>query len=385
MASRAAMSLAGFTLAAALFHAGSALAQQQAPAVTVAKPLQAQVVDYDEYTGRFEAVQQVDIQAQVSGYLDAIHFEDGQLVQKGDLLFEIDPRTYQADVDAAQARLESARSSLALAGLDLKRAQKLLPSGAATQETVDTRSATQEAAQAAVDAAAAALKTAKLNLGFTKITAPVSGRISSAKADVGNLIQGGSASATVLTSIVSVDPVYFVFDLSESEFLRYVRVSGGDLRAAASAGTTEVAVRLLDETMFDRTGHIDFIDNNFNQGTGTIRMRAVFPNSDGLLIPGVFGRLRLPVSAPYQALLLPDRAILSDQDNKLVMVVGDDGVVKPQPVVLGDLFNGMRIVKSGIGPDDKVIIDGLLRAHPGAAVTPQEVTLDASGQGQSAQ
>lgn len=387
MASRAALHLAGLAIAAGLLQASAAAAQQapQAPPVTVAKPLQRQVVDYDEYTGRFRAVQAVVVQAQVSGYLDSIHFTDGQLVKKGDLLFEIDPRTYQAAVDAAKAELEKAQSGLKLAAIDLKRAERLLPSGATTQETVDTRRANYLAAQANVDVAKADLEKAKLNLSFTKITAPVSGRISNTKVDVGNLIQGGGSSSTVLTTIVSVDPVYFVFDMSETEFLRYAKVHGKDLRPAPGQPGPQVEVRLLDETSFHRKGHLDFIDNRFDRATGTIRLRAEFPNSDGLLLPGIFGRLRLPVSAPYQALLVPDRAIVSDQANKLVMVVGKGNVVKPQPVTLGGIFDGLRVIKSGLAPNDEVIIDGLLRARPGAPVTPQETTLDASAQAQGSQ
>ena len=306
MASRAALPLAALALVAILVPAADARAQQaQAPAVTVAKPLQQQVVDYDEYTGRFQAIEEVQIQAQVSGYLDAIHFTDGQLVEKGDLLFEIDPRTYQAAVDAAQAKLESAKSARDLATQDLKRAEKLLPSGASSQETVDTRRANQEAAVAAVDQANADLETAQLNLGFTKIAAPVAGRISSAKVDVGNLIQGGGSSATVLTSIVSVDPVYFIFDLSESEFLRYERLHGGGLRASATNGATQVAVHLLDETSFDREGHIDFVDNQLDRRRHDPRARRVSQQGRVAARPAMFGRVRLPGREPYQALFDP--------------------------------------------------------------------------------
>jgi len=350
--------------------------EQGPPPVTVARPLTATVVDHDEYTGRFEAVRQVEVEARVSGYLEEIHFVDGQLVAAGDLLYVIDPRPLEAAVARARAEVARAESVLTLAQLDLGRAEELLPEGATTQETVDTRRATRDTADANVAVALAELRTVELELSFTQITASIAGRVSSTNVDIGNLVSGGSAGTTVLTTIVSENPVHLVFDISEAAFLSYARLNG----TGAEGFSADVELRLLDEAEFTRKGRLEFVDNAFDASTGTIRLRAIFDNPDGLLVPGLFGRLRLPASAPYEALLVPDRAIVSDQNDKLVMVVGADNVVMPQKVELGGMHGGLRVVRSGLATDALVVIDGLLMARPGAPVTPQETTLTLAAQ-----
>lgn len=375
MASRAVCLIVLGLLAAAM----PARAQQGGgPPVTVAHPLQATVIDYQEFTGRFEATESVYIQARVSGYLDSIHFVDGQIVAEGDLLYTIDPRPFQADLARARAELTRAQSQLQLADVDLGRAEQLATGGNVSRETVDTRRATREVAAADVAAASAAVRAAELELSFTEITAPIAGRISSTRIDVGNLVTGGiNSTASVLTTIVSESPIDFSFEISESTYLTFARVRG---TREGTAGAETVSLHLLGENTFDRKGKLDFIDNAFNLGTGTIRLRAQFDNPDGLLIPGLFGTLRMASSAPYQALLVPDRAVVSDQNHKLLMTVDAEGKVVPKVVELAGMQDGLRVVRSGLEAGDLVIIDGLLMARPGATVTPQETTLTAQDQ-----
>ncbi len=359
-------------LVSLLAAAAPARAQQGgAPTVTVAKPLVATVTDHQEFTGRFQAVEYVSIEARVSGYLESVHFVDGQMVQAGDLLYTIDRRPFEADLAGARAELARAQSQLELAQLDLARAEELLPEGAISRETRDNRAATRDVAAADVAAAQAAVRTAELNLSFTEIKAPIDGQISSTRVDVGNLISGGAGTTTVLTTIVSENPIYFYYDISESTYLDFVR-----LRSSGNTAVAEtVKLHLLGESDFNRTGKLDFIDNAFSQGTGTIRMRASFDNTDGLLVPGLFGTLQMVSSQPYQALLVPDAAVVSDQSSKLLMTVDADGKVKPVPVTLGGMQGGLRVVKSGITADTLVITEGLLMVRPGAPVTTQETTL----------
>jgi RND family efflux transporter MFP subunit len=359
---------------AVLLVAGASAAQGQAPQVSVAVPVQGKVTDYDEFTGRFEAAEHVSVQARVSGYLNSVHFQDGQLVNAGDLLFVIDPRPFEAVVARAQAALARAESQVTLSELEVARAERLLSTNAMAREEVDSRRAALRAARADADAARADLRAARLELEFTRVTAPVAGRVSSTLVDVGNLVTGGAGAATALTSIVSRTPIFFTFDVSESDYLGYVRLSGADRQSLDTQGRTRpVQVKLIDESEWTRSGELDFVDNQFNQATGTIRMRASFSNPDGLLVPGIFGRLRLAASSEYEALLVPERAILSDQSHKMVMVVGADDVVEARRVEPGPLHAGMRVIRDGLHSGDRVIVDGLLRARPGAKVTPQSV------------
>ncbi len=341
------------------------------PPVTVAAPLKQKITDWDEYTGRFTAVQSVELRARVSGYLDAIKFTDGQLVEKGQLLFVIDPRPFQAALDKAQADLKQQQSRQELAASELLRAAKLLEAHAISQEEYDTRADSARQSEAAVASARAAARSAALDLEFTEIRSPIAGRIGDRKIDIGNVVSGGSSSSTLLATIVSQDPIYFEFDGSEADYLRYVRLSQSGTRPSSRDAANKVYVRLMDESKWTHEGKMNFVDNQLDSGSGTVRGRAIFANAGAVFQPGMFGRLRLIGAGDYDALLLPDEAIVSDQATKLVMVVNQDGVVTPHKVTLGAKVDGLRVVKSGIAATDQIVISGLTRARPGAKVTPQ--------------
>jgi len=372
-------SLPALLLAALPFLAGqSALAQSAPPPppVTVSHPLEREIVEWDEYTGQFAAVEYVEVRARVSGYLTQIHFQDGQLVKKGDLLFVIDPRPFQADLDQAQANLERDKAQVVSANLDLARYSELAKKEFAPQQQLEHARATAEGAIATVKADEAAIAQAKLNLEFTHVMAPVGGRISSHQVSIGNLVVGGSTGTlTLLTTIVSLDPIYFTFDMSESDYLGYQRALEKGLMTTAQDSAVPAYVRLADERGWPHEGHVDFIDNQINGGSGTIRARAVFTNPSLLLTPGLFGRIRVPGSEPHQAILIPDSAIVSDQSRKLVMTVAADGTVAAREIRPGPTFEGLRIVRSGLGAADTIVINGLLRARAGTKVTPQAGTI----------
>ena len=338
--------------------------------VTVTTPRQGVITEWDEYTGRFVAFEQVEIRARVSGYLQDIHFTDGERIEQGDLLFTLDPRPFEAAIASAKAELERAQTNLTLGKQELQRAIRLVSQKAMSQEELDVRSATMKARQADTAAAKAALQIVELDLEYSRISAPISGQISNNTIDVGNLIQAGGGQ--VLTTIVQQEPVFFVFDLSESSYLKYKRQrnAAGDTSLVDQAWT--VRVRLLDEQDYQHNGQVDFVDTRFDQSTGTIRLRALFDsNANGLLLPGSFGRVRLPAAQPGPALLIPDVAILSDMAKKIVMVVDQDNVVQPRKVELGPLYQGLRVIRSGLKKDDRVITKGLLRVRPGVKVVPQ--------------
>lgn len=354
-------------------NAESASASTPPPPVTVAAPLVQRITEWDEFTGRFEATESVDIRARVSGYLQAVNFSDGQFVEQGQVLFVIDPRPYEAAVAAARAQVESARARVDLADAELSRAGQLVDRSAVSQSTYDQRVQEKRVAEAEVSRAEAALEQAQLELEFTSVRAPISGRISNRRVDLGNLVSG-DPNATLLTSLVALDPIYFVFDMSESELLAYQRaVASGELRSTRDA--VPIQVRLPDEPDTDtwpRAGTMNFVDNRVDPNSGTIRARAILPNEDLFLTPGQFGRLRLPASLEYEALLVPDSAILIDQSNRIVMAVGPDDTVEPRVIRPGPSRpGGLRIVRSGLEPSDRVIINGLIRVRPGMKVTPQ--------------
>jgi RND family efflux transporter MFP subunit len=352
-----------------------------APAVTVSTPLQKEIVEWDEFTGQFAAIDYVELRARVNGYLTEIHFQDGQIVHQGDLLFVIDPRPYEAALASAQAQLAQGQAQVDLATRQLGRSSQLLQQGYEPQSNTDQRISDLKVAQASVESAKAAIQTAQLNVEFTHITAPLTGRISNHRVSIGNLVSGGdSGSATLLTTIVSLDPVYFYFDVSEADFLAYQRsVAKGNLQDAR-ADSIAVELHLTDEDGWPHKGKVNFVDNQVDRGSGTIRMRAVFPNPDLLLTVGQFGRIRVPASERYKAILIPDAALVSDQSRKIVMTVNADNVIVPKVVRPGPTHDGLRIIRTGLSPDDKIVIDGLLRARPGAKVTPQPgtITADAS-------
>lgn len=331
--------------------------------VTVAVPLAERIVDWDDFTGRFEATSSVEVRARVGGFVQSVHFRDGDFVRRGQLLFTLDQRPAQAALASAQAALTQAQAQLTLASTNMTRSEGLLASQAVSQAEVDTNKGAVQSAQAAVASAQAAVRARQLDLEFTRVTAPASGRVSDRRVDPGNVVAGGSSAADVLTTIVSSSPIYFVFEGSESLLLKYQR----DVRAGRSA---PVRIRLQDESDFSRSGTLDFTDNAVDSASGTIRLRAVIPNGDGFLKPGMFAQARVAGAGAYDALLVPDSAIGTDQARRVVSVVNADGTVTPTPVQLGPLVDGLRVIRSGIKPTDRVIIDGLQRAMPGAKVAP---------------
>lgn len=362
---------ASVLMAAALYGCskGQEAPAPGAPPVTVAVPLSQQVVDWDEFTGRFEATRSVDVRARVGGYIQAVHFKDGDVVRQGQLLFTLDPRPAQAALAAARAQLAQGQAQLTLARTELARAEGLLASQAVSQAEVDAKRGAVQTAEAAVAAANAAIRARQLDVEFTRVTAPISGRVSDRRVDPGNLIGGGSSAGDVLTTIVSSSPIYFVFDGSEALALKYQR--------DARNGAAPIRIRLQDETSYDRSGVLDFTDNAIDASSGTIRLRAVVQNADGFLKPGMFGHAQLAGSGGYAAMLVPDAAIVTDGPRKVVYVVAKDGTVGAKPVQLGPIANGLRVVRAGLTPDDRVIINGLQRARPGQKVTAQNGTIKA--------
>jgi RND family efflux transporter MFP subunit len=364
-------------LASLLLSACGESQQQQAapppPAVTVAIPIKREIVDYDEYVGRFVAVNSVEIRARVSGYLEKIHFTDGQVVKEGDLLFTIDKRPFQTSLDQAKANLQRARADLAFAENDLERASQLVRDKTITQQVYDQRTQVKKVAEASVAAQEAAVRQAELDLEFTELRAPVTGRIGDRRVSPGNLVTGGAGgTTTLLATIVSTDPIWFEFTFDESSYLRYERMAaksnGGDI--ATRGGSSQVRLKLIDENDFVHVGRMDFIDNVIDKASGTIRGRAVFANKANIFTPGMFARVQVPGSPRYEALLIPDTAIGSEQARKFVYVVRPDNSVAQKYVELGPLSEGERVVRSGIEPDDRVIVSGLMRVRPGVKVTP---------------
>ena len=352
-----------------------AQAQTQAPPafpVTVANPLARKITQWDEYSGRFASVQAVEVRPRVSGFIEQLHFKDGQIVKAGDLLFTIDKRTYEIAVESAEADVERYKSQVDLQVAEVDRITPLAKSGVATKREMDQRSTNLAAARAQLLSAEAALKQAKLNLEWTEVKAPISGRISDRKVDVGNLVTGGTSGTTLLTDIASLDPIYFEFEVSESDFLRYSRLFLSGERASSREKSNPVRIKLADETGWPHEGKMDFVDNKLNVGTGTLRGRAIVANPKQLLQPGLFGRLEL-FGGEFDVLLIPDTAVISDQARKIVFTVGDDGIVKAAAVELGQLDEGLRVVRSGLKPTDRVVIDGLDNpmVRPGAKVSPQ--------------
>jgi multidrug efflux system membrane fusion protein len=352
----------------------ASVAPASLPEVVVSKPLVREVSSRLSFLGQFSAVEQVEVRAQVGGTLTAIHFKDGDIVHKGDLLFSIDPRPYEIRLAQATAQLETATAKLALADRELNRAQDLAAKAFGTTQTVDQRLADQRAAQASVDDAKAQIRDAQFDLDHCRITAPFTGRIGTHLVSVGNLIAGSRAATsptTLLATLVSLDPIHLDFDMSEADFLAFSR-ERARLKGAL-ADTVESA--LSDETQFARQGTLDFVDNALDRSSGTIHARATVPNPDHLLVPGEFARVRLAVGAPAQALLVPDTAVRPDQSQHVIMTVSRDGVVVPKPVEIGDLRGGLRVIRSGLAPGDRVIIDGIPHAAPGVKVAPQDGTI----------
>ncbi len=345
-----------------------------APQVTVSQPLQRKIDSRASFLGQFSAIDRVELRAQVGGTLTEIHFRDGQIVHKGDLLFVIDPRPYEIKLEQAKAALQTATARVELANAQLSRAQSLRRNEFATQETVDQRTSDQDSSSAAVEDAKARIRDAELDLEYCHVRAPFTGRIGARQVSVGSLVAGSRAATsptTLLATLVSLDPLYLDFDMSESDFLTFSRERarvGGPL-------ANKVMIGLSDENNFTREGTLDFIDNALDRSSGTIHARATVPNPDLFLAPGQFARLRVAIAPPTSAYLLPDSAVVLDQSQHLVMTVGPDATVKPKIVTTGDLRGGLRVIRSGLGPMDRVVIDGLVRAIPGRKVAPQDGTI----------
>ena len=341
------------------------------PPVTVAQPSKRTVTDWDEFTGRFEAVEEVQVRARVGGFVTSVEFRDGAFVSPGDLLYVIDARPFEAVAEQADGQLSDARAKAELAKRELDRALTLNQTQAVSDSIVDQRRQALQAAKAAEMQAAGALKAAHLNIEFTHVAAPIGGRVSRHLVSVGNLVQGSdNASGTQLTSIVSLDPIYIYFDMDEATYLKNNRLYFEGKRPSSRENPNPVQVSLTGETKPSHDGKVDFLDNRLDVSTGTLRGRAVIPNKDFSILPGQFGRVRLIGSSPYDALLLPDTAIASDQSRKVVFVVKDDDTVEERQVTLGPLDEGLRVIREGLKPDDRVIVDGLQRARVGAKVSP---------------
>ncbi|MGD9879919.1 MAG: efflux RND transporter periplasmic adaptor subunit [Reyranella sp.] len=343
--------------------------------VTVAAPIAQRVTQWDEYSGRFEAVASVEVRARVSGFIEQLHFRDGQIVKVGDLLFTIDKRPFEIAVESAQAEVARNKAQVDLADLQVQRGASLISSRTITDADYDQRKANLAVARAQLKTAEAAVRQAELNLEWSEVRAPIAGRISDRKVDAGNLIQGGQQGATMLATIVTLDPIRFVFDISEADYLRYTRLylSGEIASARDRDSVNPVRIRLADESAWTRNGKVDFVDNALSPRSGTMRTRAIVENKNQLLAPGIFGRVQL-FGGKYDALLIPDSAIVSDQSRKIVFTVGDDNVVQAKPVTLGPLVEGLRVVREGLAPTDKVVLDGLANpmVRPGAKVMPQK-------------
>jgi RND family efflux transporter MFP subunit len=350
----------------------AAVAQNRPVTVTVAPPLARKVVQWDEYTGRFEASERVAVRPRVSGYIDKVHFGDGADVKQGDLLFTIDRRPFEIAVDSARADLVRAQAQVTLNQMDYQRAQELVKSAATTVRDLDQRKANLDTAQAQVLSAQAALRNAELNLEWTEVRAPISGRVSDRRVDSGNLVTGGQDGANVLTTIVRLDPIYFVFEGSEADYIRYTRLNSKGQRPSSRVAPNPVRVQLADETGWPHAGRMDFVDNEVNARNGTIRGRAVLDNHDLFLSPGTFGRLQL-YGGTVDALLIPDKAIVSDQARKVAFTVGPDNKIVAKPVTLGGFALGLRVITAGLQPADRVVVDGLANpfVRPGAVVSPE--------------
>jgi RND family efflux transporter MFP subunit len=347
------------------------------PQVSVAKVLERPVKDWDEFTGRLQAVETVEIRPRVSGYIDKVAFTEGGQVKHGDLLFVIDPRPYQADRDRAAADLQRFKTSLELARIELTRVQRLKDTGAVSQEELDERLSTVAQAEANSAGSAAALESARLNLNFTRVTSPIAGRVSRAEVTRGNLVTGGTNGGTLLTSVVSMDPMYLYFEGDEQAYLRYGQMARSGERPSSRDSENPVRVGLANEEGFPHTGKVDFVDNQLNPQTGTIRARAVLDNKDGLYTPGMFARVQLLGSNEYSAILIDDRAVNTDQNQKYVFILGANNQVEYRRIKLGRVIDGLRIVREGLKAGDVIVVNGAQRAHPGLTVTPQTVTMGA--------
>ena len=380
-------SIAGVTVCSLLLIGGCGKsgggAQPPPPQVSVAQVLEKRVKDWDEFTGRLQAVETVEIRPRVSGYIDKLAFTEGSQVRRGDLLFVIDPRPYQAEYDRAAADVKRYKTALELARIELARVQRLKDSGAVSQEELDERKSTVAQAEANLGGAEAALEAASLNLNFTRVTSPIDGRVSRAEVTRGNLVTGGTNGGTLLSSVVSMNPMYLYFDADEQSYLRYSQIAHS-VGPGSNSAQNPVQVGLANEDGFPHLGTLDFVDNQLNPQTGTIRARAVLENKNGQFTPGLFARVQLLVSGEYSAILIEDRAVNTDQNQKYVLLLGANNQIEYRQVKLGRVIEGLRIVREGLKPGDVIVVNGAQRVHPGVTVTPQRVTMGAAGTGSAA-
>lgn len=345
------------------------------PKVTVAKPVVREIVEQDQYTGRFDAIDYVEVRARVTGYLEKINFMDGQTVKKGDLLFVIDRRPYKAALEQAQAALASAKARQSFSQTDLERAQTLSRSGNISEQVTDQRRQASLTAQADVDSAQAALNNAQLNYDFSEVKAPVNGRISRRLVTEGNIV---SADQTMLTTIVSLDPIWFSFTVDEKSFLKYQSSLGIGMGQTQQGKGVPIMISLSGEAKPTRKGTLDFVDNRVDNATGTILLRATVPNADQFIKPGLFGIVAMPATKPFQGVMIPDEAVAANQDKRIVYVIGPENVVQQKDVVLGPKVDGYRVIRSGLKGDETIVVNGVARIRPGAKVTPETVELPPS-------
>ncbi len=347
------------------------------PQVSVATVIEKQVNEWDEFAGRLEAVEHVEIRPRISGYIEKVDFKQGTEVKEGDLLFEIDPRPLQADLAHAEAELASANTKLGLAKSDLARADKLLQSKAISQQEYDQLTSSQQDLDSVVKAAQAAVLTARLNFDYTKVRSPINGRTSRAEVTAGNLVTGGGAGApsTLLTTVVSLDPIYAYFEGDEQVYLKYDELNRQGERTSSREQRNPIYLGLSNEEGYPHKGYVDFVDNALNPQTGTISARAVFDNKDRRFTPGLFARLKLVGSGTYKAILINDKAIGTDQNKKFVLVVGDDDKTMYREVKLGPIIDGLRVIKQGLKGGEAIVVNGLQRVKPGDRVTPQKTDM----------
>ncbi|MGH7515911.1 MAG: efflux RND transporter periplasmic adaptor subunit [Gemmatimonadales bacterium] len=367
--------VSGRLVVGALMLALAACGQKAPPppppaAVTVADVKEQEINEWDEFTGRIEAVDAVEIRPRVSGFIERVAFAEGKEVRKGDLLFVIDPRPYAAELARASAELEGARTRAALAGTEVARAERLVAVQAISREEFDTRRSAEAESRASIAGAEAAVATARLNMNWTRVHSPISGRVSRAEVTQGNLVQAGPPDATLLTTVVSLDPVYVYFEGDEQTYLRYGDLARAGARPSSRDTRNPIQLGLANEQGFPHQGYVDFVDNQLNPETGTIRARGVFSNKDRVFTPGLFARLKLVGSARYRAVLVLDRAVGTDQDKKFVLALKPDSTVEYRSVQVGRLVDGMRIVTAGLKGGDRIVINGLQRVRPGMKVAP---------------
>jgi RND family efflux transporter MFP subunit len=368
---------AGVLMLAGCGNSGGGPQVPPPPQVSVAQVLERRVKDWDEFTGRLQAIETVEIRPRVSGYIDKVAFIEGSQVKRGALLFVIDPRPYQAEYDRAGADVKRFKTALELGRIELARVQRLKDSGAVSEEELDERKSTVAQAEANVAGSEAALETAALNLNFTRVTSPIDGRASRAEITRGNLVTGGINGGTLLSSVVSIDPIYLYFDADEQSYLRYSKMAQTGERPSSHEGGNPVQIGLANEEGFPHSGTMDFVDNQLNPQTGTIRARAVLQNKDGQFTPGLFARVQLLGSGEYSAILIEDRAVNTDQSQKYVLVLGAKDTIEYRKVTLGRVIDGLRIVRQGLKAGDVIVVNGAQRVHPGVTVTPQRLVMGA--------